>query len=137
MQVNEFGMAVAETWQWLASQYAYVALDEWCVMPNHLHGILILSGRGGSRATPTANTPAAPAAKASNVARIKPIGQLIGAFKTVSTKRVNGLRGTPGETLWQRNYWEHIVRDEEEMHHLRTYIRNNPAQWAVDALNIT
>ncbi len=134
MQINDLGLVVAETWQWLTSQYAYVALDKWCVMPNHLHGLLIITGRGGSRAAPT--TGGIGAAAGEHVERGKPIGQLIGAFKTVSTKRVNTLRGTRGEMLWQRNYWEHIVRDDAEMDDLRAYIRNNPAQWAIDSLNV-
>ena len=119
MCVNAFGTVVADTWRWLASQYPYVVLDEWCVMPNHFHGILVLTGRGGSRTAPT----------------IKPVGRLIGAFKTVSTKRINLLRQTPGAILWQRNYWEHIVRTEDEMDRIRAYIRDNPAMWAADSLN--
>lgn len=65
----------------------------------------------------------------------KPVGRLIGAFKTVSTKRVNELRQTSGGKLWQRNYWEHVVRNEPELNHLREYIQTNPAQWELDKLN--
>ncbi|MGC8720950.1 MAG: transposase, partial [Thermodesulforhabdaceae bacterium] len=77
-----------------------VALDEWVVMPNHFHGIIVITanpGRGGSRTAPTEKR--------------KPVGRLIGAFKTVSTKHINTLRGTPGTSLWQRNYYEHIIRN--------------------------
>ncbi|WP_201764193.1 transposase [Desulfococcus multivorans] len=77
--------------------------------------------RDGSRTAPTGKR--------------KPIGRLIGAFKTVSTKRINELRHTPGTKLWQRNYWEHIIRDESELNHIRDYIRNNPAQWEMDKLH--
>ena len=108
MCVNDAGRVAAESWRWLASQYPYVTLDEWTVMPNHLHGILILTGRGGSRTAPT----------------VKPLGRLIGAFKTVSTRRINQLRRTPGALVWQRNFWEHIVRDEPELQRIRTYIRD-------------
>jgi hypothetical protein len=60
---------------------------------------------------------------------------LIGAYKTVSTKRFNELRQTPGAKLWQRNYWEHIVRDESELNRIREYIRDNPARWELDKLH--
>ena len=99
---NEAGAIVADTWTWLASHYAYAELDEWCVMPDHLHGILSLTGVG------------------------KPLGQLIGAFKTVSTKRINARRETPGAVIWQRGYYDHIIRDDADLARIRVYIRNNP-----------
>ncbi len=113
------GRIATECWLWLAAQYPYVELDEWVVMPNHLHGILVLSdGRGGSRTAPT-----------------KPLGRLIGAFKTVSTKRMNDMRGTPGLPVWQRNYYEHIIRDEADLDRIRRYIAENPFRWADDENN--
>jgi REP element-mobilizing transposase RayT len=59
----------------------------------------------------------------------------VGAFKTVSTKRINELRGTLGIRFWQRNYWEHIIRDEQSLNRIREYIQNNPARWAEDQLH--
>ena len=59
----------------------------------------------------------------------KPLGRLIGAFKTVSTKRVNDLKGTPGAQLWQRNYHERVIRNSLSMDALRRYIANNPVLW--------
>ncbi len=53
-------------------------------------------------------------------------------FKSAVTKRINAMRGTPGGKIWQRNYWEHIVRDENELHRIRQYIINNPAKWETD-----
>jgi len=121
MVVNPVGKIVLDTWGWLAAQYAYVTLDEFCVMPNHFHGVIMINDtgvcRGGSRTAPT---------------KTKPLGRLIGAFKTVSTKRINEMRGTPGVTLWQRNYYEHIIRNEHELGRIRTYIAANPARWQED-----
>ena len=74
--------------------------------------------------TPT--TPTVPAGKR------KPLGRLIGAFKTVSTKRINEHRGTPGATVWQRNYYEHIIRHAESLNRIRAYILDNPLQWHLD-----
>jgi REP element-mobilizing transposase RayT len=125
MQWNEAGYIAAQSWQWLAEQYRQVTLDEWVVMPNHLHGILIIAddSRGGSRTAPTEHR--------------KSLGRLIGAFKTVSTKRINGLHNTTGSTIWQRNYWEHVIRDEAELNSIREYIQNNPAQWQFDQLHVS
>jgi len=122
--LNACGQVVVDSWLWLSDRYPFVDLDEWVVMPNHLHGIMILTGldgRGGSRITPTKNR--------------KPIGRLIGAFKTVSTKRLNTMRNTPGVSVWQRNYYEHIVRDEESLIRIRRYILGNPACWEEDPEN--
>jgi REP element-mobilizing transposase RayT len=69
--------------------------------------------------------------------RPKPLGGLIGAFKTVTTKRINEMRQTPGARVWQRNYWEHIIRDDVELDHIRFYITSNAANWTTDSLNVT
>jgi hypothetical protein len=58
--------------------------------------------------------------------RRKPIGGLIGAFKTVSTKHINILRHTPGAPVWQRDFWDHVVRNEDDLQRIRAYIRHNP-----------
>jgi len=128
MLLNDAGRIVANSWEWLAEQYDHVSLDEYVVMPNHAHGIIVITDdcRGGSRTAPTRTAP---------TGKRKPIGRLIGAFKTVSTKRINELRENAGTKLWQRNYWEHIVRNEPELNRIREYIHNNPAQWEDDSLN--
>jgi len=115
-----------EAWLWLATQYSHVSLDEYIIMPNHLHGIVVLrdAAEGGSRTAPT--TPAFPR---------KALGRLVGAFKTVSTKRINQAMGTPGAVVWQRNYWERVIRNEEEMNRIRQYIVDNPARWGEDPEN--
>ena len=65
----------------------------------------------------------------------KPIGRLIGAFKTVTTKCLNEIQKTPGSKLWQRNYYEHVVRDEIDLDRIREYIWLNPEQWEYDRNN--
>ena len=133
MQMNELGKCAADCWEWLGKRNSFIELDVWTMMPNHLHGILIIDahcrgasrcahgeGAGGSRTAPTA---------------IKPLGRLIGAFKTVSTKRINGIHGTPGAVLWQRNYWERVIRDIDELNRIREYIHLNPGRWLLDKEN--
>ena len=122
--LNEFGRVVANTWEWLENQYSYVALETWVVMPNHFHGILLIQddGRGGSRTAPTPM-------------KRKPLGRLIGAFKTVSTKQINLLRDTPGIPIWQRNYYEHVIRNDDDLNRIHRYIESNPSMWADDDEN--
>jgi REP element-mobilizing transposase RayT len=122
MVLNDFGKIVAEKWEWLETQYEYVELGSWIVMPNHFHGILLINGRGGSRPAPTPTV-------------TKPLGGLIGAFKTVSSKHINLLRRTDGIPVWQRNYYEHIIRNEHEMDRISRYIETNPSRWNDDDEN--
>ena len=128
VELSDYGLIVDKSWRWLAEHHTYVELDEWVVMPNHFHGIIVISDarRGGSRTAPTSIT--------AGVSGHKPLGRLIGAFKTVSTKRINQLRSTPGERVWQRNYYEHIVRNEESLRTIRQYIVENPAGSELDQL---
>ncbi|MDX2212725.1 MAG: transposase [Oculatellaceae cyanobacterium bins.114] len=127
MQLNELGQIVTDAYLWLETQYPYVNLDAWVVMPNHLHGIVVLTDnprRGGSRTAPTENP-----------TKRKPLGRLIGAFKTVSTKQINLLRDRSGVPLWQRDYYDRIIRDEEAFHTIRQYIQDNPLRWEQDQLH--
>lgn len=127
MQLNEFGRVVAESWGWLQAQYQHVVLDEWCVMPTHMHGILVLTTEVARK------SPAVAQAREHR----KPLGQIVGAFKTRSTKEVNRLRHTPGKRLWQRNYWESLIRDEFEMSKVRAYIRGNVAAYGPRMYTVT
>ncbi len=123
MPLNHTGQLVAEAWEWPAVQYPYVALDKYVIMPNHLHSLIAITdhARGGSRTAPTSGR--------------KPLGRLIGAFKTVASKRVNLARKTLGQPVWQRNYHEHVVRDDESLMRIRQYILDNPARWHFDREN--
>ncbi|HHT9125118.1 MAG TPA: transposase [Candidatus Brocadiia bacterium] len=125
IRLNEYGQIVKECWEWLSHQYSYVKAEEYVVMPNHLHGIILITDdcRGGSRTAPT------------GIIKRKPLGRLIGAFKTVSSKHINKIHYISGSSIWQRNYYEHIIRNENELNLIREYIINNPAQWADDENN--
>ncbi len=137
MQLNECGQIVANHWQWLAIQYPYVKLNEWVVMPNHLHVILVLTDtprRGDSRIAPTIHDATQPTST-NDASKHKPLGRLIGAFKTVSTKEINQIRNVPGVPIWQRNYYEHIIRHKEALQNIRHYIQTNPQSWNIDRLH--
>ncbi len=122
MQLNETGQLVVDVWEWLAARHSYVKLDSFVVMPNHLHGIIVIDDprRGDSRIAPTKH---------------KSLGRLIGMFKTVTTKQSNLAQGTPGQRLWQRNYYERVIRNDEEWNRVREYIAANPTQWEFDVEN--
>ena len=126
LEYNPIGRIVDNSWSWLFEHFEYIDMDEYCVMPNHFHGIIWIndSSRGGSRTTPT-----------SDVKLIKPLGRLIGVFKTVSTKSINLLNGTPGHQIWQRNYYERIIRNGQELDAIRAYIQSNPLNWTEDSKN--
>lgn len=124
MHLNAIRQAVEECWHWLPQRYPYVVRDEWVVMPNHLHGILVITEDDPIPQHGTGNSK--PAIKR------KTLGRLIGAFKTVSTKQVNVLRGTPAARLWQRDFYDRVIRNERELNTIRDYIYFNPANWRSD-----
>ncbi|NIV36159.1 MAG: transposase [Anaerolineae bacterium] len=63
------------------------------------------------------------------------LGAIVGNYKSVTTRRINRMRGTPGIRFWQRNYWEHIIRNDRSLNRIREYIDNNPARWPEDQLH--
>ena len=131
MQLNHYGKIADTSWTYLAQAYPYVELDEWIIMPNHLHGIIFIAPdniistdcRGGSRTAPT------------GARKIKSLGRLIGAFKTISTKQINFTRKISGASFWQRNFYEHVIRDDHSLNCIREYIVTNPLQWDLDREN--
>lgn len=144
MWLNGTGRIVHDEWMRTPVLRPRVTLDAFVVMPNHIHGIIILgdghnavndgatAGRGTLQRAPTE--------RGSAVERFgRPtsdsIPTIVRLFKSATTKRINRLRGTPGAPVWQRNYYEHIVRDDESLGRIRQYILNNPAQWASDREN--
>lgn len=124
--LNDLGRLIHETWDWLGHHYPLVSTQEHVVMPNHFHGIILIqeAGSRGSRAASTDSSEESPS-----------LIRLVNAFKTVSAKRINSIRGTPGVPVWQRGFYDHIVRNELDLNRVREYIRANPLQWSVDEEN--
>jgi putative transposase len=173
MQLNTFGEIVSEYWATIPDHFLNVELDEFVIMPDHIHGIIILHDipphrRGAVIApavtapitsAPTIPVPAIPASDGiasadsgaetaplrpslDSGARIAPqtyrkpiLGQVVAYFKYGCAKQINALAGSIGAPVWQRNYWEHIIRDDDDLSRIREYIRNNPAQWETDIEN--
>ncbi len=131
MVLNNVGRIAFETWKWLQTQYDHVELDEWAIMPNHLHGIIVIINNNTNGSQTTHINPRE-GSQSVSAGKRKPIGRIIGAFKTVTTKRTNQIQGRTGIKLWQRNYYEHIIRNNHDLSRIRNYIINNPRKWNVD-----
>ena len=126
MRLSQFGSIVEDCWNDLINHYPHVALDEFVVMPNHVHGVIRLNddGRAGLKPAPTDDGP-----------RRHGLSKIVRAFKTFSARRINELRGTAGTPVWQRNYYERVVRNERELNAIREYTRANPLNWHLDKEN--
>ncbi len=138
-QLTTLGNVVHECWNEIPQHFPNIELDMFVVMPNHLHAIFMIHEPvGATHASPDDETTDKTRARhASPLQKSGPpkrsIGAIVGSFKSSCTKRINELRDTPGLPVWQRNYHERVIRNDEELHALRDYIRNNPAQWEVDS----
>ena len=146
MVLDEAGRIVTDEWLKSARIRAEIELDAWVVMPNHIHGILTITDVGGEcnrrshsdqrslttgvgvrdrgdrRVAPTGPGP-------------RSVGAIVAGFKSASAKRIKAFRGTPGASVWQRNYYEHVIRYEAVLNRVRQYIAENPARWAEDPEN--
>ena len=142
MLPNQFGPIVQSTWNDLPEHYPAVECDSFVVMPNHVHGIIELAHGGadgdsdvGSGLKPARGVAAGPNPLRAGFKPAPTLAEIIRAFKTFSARRTNGMRNTPGVPLWQRNYYEHIIRSDDELMRIREYIANNPPQWEMDQEN--
>jgi putative transposase len=115
MTLNIFGDLVRSDWQKLPLQHSHLLVDESIVMPNHFHGIIILT-------------------ELPSVDR-KSIAEIIGSFKTFSARKINKIRNLRGVPVWQRNYYDRIIRTDLELDRVREYIINNPQNWDADINN--
>lgn len=118
---NSYGDIVESTWLDLVNHNPGIQLHEFVLMPNHIHGIIEIDlHRVDLGSTPTN----------------RPLSEIVRQFKGFSTKRINELRKTAGMPVWQRNYYEHIIRNEESYLKIAEYIVNNPLQWQNDELYV-
>lgn len=134
--LSEFGEIVRSDWEAIPTHYGQVELDCFVVMPNHVHGILIIHNdvdqSGVGKPTPYTAAPVG----AGLVPPAKPISlsQIIGGYKSGVARRINALRKQPGTVVWQRTFYDHIVRSQSELDQIRLYIEANPARWLDDDL---
>ena len=161
MQLNPYGRVVDTYLSRIPDHFPHVTLDAWVVMPNHVHAIITITDdhRRGEAipqspfkaedvsefassiipedesriASPLPPTP--PPQPHPTGAPSGSLGAIVGNFKSIATRRINRMRHTPGVDVWQRNYWEHIIRNQAAHQRIAAYIHNNPARWEEDRLH--
>ncbi len=153
MALNDAGNIVQDVWYQIQGHFPHVITDEFVIMPNHIHGILMtglggmidgaggmIDGEGGMIDGEGGMTP--PLRSLNSIGdnewcenRVPTIGQIVGYFKYVSTKKINEIRNSGIQKIWQRNYYEHIIRNESELAKIHKYIQNNPLNWQTDKLH--
>lgn len=121
MVLNDCGKITEKRLLWLPKNFNYIGIDCHIIMPNHIHLVLEIHndvGTGRDLSLPI---------------KIKSLSELIGAFKTTSSKFIHG---TEPEFQWQRSFYDHIIRNEISLNKIREYIQTNPAMWEKDRNNI-
>jgi|TARA_B100000315_G_scaffold115526_1_gene106047 REP element-mobilizing transposase RayT len=126
MKLNKYGHIVEK--ELLKSNIIRkeICINNYVIMPNHLHIIVSIVGADGRSPLQQYTT-----------FRMKPksLSSFVSGFKSKVTKQINILRKTPGTPFWQRNYYEHIIRNEKKLNEIREYIINNPLKWLLDREN--
>ena len=117
MHLNGFGKIVQSAWTDLPHHYPLVEIEPYCVMSNHIHGVVVLP-------------PEPPDTEVR-----QPLSEIVRAFKSFSAARINQIRNAKGRPVWQRNYYEHIIRSTAEWQKIADYIHANPQRWAADHLH--
>ncbi|HAX24068.1 MAG TPA: transposase [Chloroflexi bacterium] len=110
--LSDAGAIVTEIWSSLPSVEPDLHLDVWIVMPNHVHGIIVLHDTDEPRA--------------------HDLSTIVGRFKATSARAINHRLGREGETVWHRSFYDHIIRNDADLSRIREYVANNPARWETD-----
>jgi len=140
MRLNKFGQIVAEDWLRSCDIRQEIDFDARVIMPNHLHGNVVIQSADVLRNSEDADDWVEAHGRTPLQYRIvywrpRSLSLLIAGFKSATTKQINILRGAPKTPVWQRNYYEHIIRNEELLQFIHQYIHNNPLSWQDDQLH--
>lgn len=147
MVLNEFGEIMRGEWLKTSAIRPNVLLDEFVIMPNHLHGIIVIETAAENtmlcrgEALPRPQNEALPRPKNGATHRVAPtlkpntVGSILGQFKSITTKQINQIRQTPFNPVWQRSFHDHIIRNEKSYWTIKEYIRNNSINWSSDEEN--
>jgi REP element-mobilizing transposase RayT len=136
--LNPFGQIVKSCWLSLPRHYTNITLDEYCIMPNHFHGIITIHEQGSGGSSNLSRTDerqdALPDKGQSQQEKTRhycnhSISEIIRAFKSFSAKRINRSLHIPGQRIWQRSFYDRIIRNEADLNRIRAYILDNPSQW--------
>lgn len=138
VQLSPVGEVAHEQWGKIPTYFSNVILDAFVIMPNHIHGILVITartthtGKGKGKAFERYSNPnifgsnALPIQLGSQAGSVPAIVQ---NYKSITSRKINKQLNSPGSTIWHRNYYEHIIRDEEDYNRILQYIQENPLQW--------
>jgi len=136
MVLNQAGEIVSDEWLNTPAVRPDVWLDYFVVMPNHVHAIVMIVRNDRDASQRRGVWPYAPTNDRIRwKSPSRTLGAIIRGFKSAATKRINETQGTPGIPVWQRNYYERVIRNADEMNCIREYIALNPTQWADDENN--
>ena len=127
MRMNELGRVAHSVWKEIPAHFPQVETDAWVVMPNHVHGILLIAHNARA-------THASPLRPSSGPPK-RSLGAIVGSYKSAVSKRINQSCRTPGVPLWQRSYYDHVIRNDADLNRIRQYIAENPARWHEDHEN--
>ncbi len=132
MVLNELGIIAMDEWTNSENIRDNVKLDRFGIMPNHMHAIFQITHGGTAmhkhEHRPQNNEGKSPIFKSPS----KTVGAIVSGYKSAVTTKINTLYQTPGQIIWQRNYYEHIIRNVDSLNRIREYILNNPARWERD-----
>jgi len=137
MMLNQAGNVAHGCWRDIPGHFPHAELDEFVIMPNHVHGIIVIGDHDAVDVTVGATvgaknfSPLHPGHPPNGTS--KTIGSIVRGFKIGVTKWMR--QNTPVQTVWQRNYYEQVIRNEESLDRIRRYIAENPARWAHDREN--
>ena len=143
---NDLAAVVQSCWNDLPNHYPNVELDQFVTMPNHVHGIIVILDEpiivgdppvgDGSKPLDQPTVGATSRRPQTGAGRPRPyLGNVVAYFKYQSAKQINEITNTPGTPVWQRGYYDHIIRDDRSLARIREYITYNPQRWASDKQN--
>ena len=140
MKLNEYGVIVNDCWIDLPNHYSNIKLDAFCIMPNHIHGIIVIdngkmvknAGIVDSGFKPESTI--LPLSMVSPIIRRHGLFEFVRALKTFSARRINELRKSVGKNVWQSRFYDHIIRNDESLQRIRNYIVNNTKSWHDDTM---
>ena len=144
MVLNGIGEIIEYYWQKIPQHFNHTNLGVFQIMPNHLHGIIMITDYAvGAMHSRNENVHfknnsirnASPQQTRPHGTQPGSLAAIVQNFESVTTRKINHIRKTPGQKLWQRNYWEHIIRNENDLNRICEYIINNPLQWESDDEN--
>ncbi len=140
MHLNRVGLIIDKWWQELNHAFSPVQIDQYIIMPNHFHGIITIVG-GDLCVTPLWGGETAPDGHTGpSLQRRASLPGIIQWFKTMTTNEyIKGVKYKGwipiDRRLWQRGFYDHIIRNVDDLHKIRTYITNNPLKWHIDQFN--